>query len=184
MKYNGKEKMRTCDHCGEAFEGKRSDAKYCGSNCRQYAFQYKISQTRNLAERTDSILLDQEDKLELAQLMDQYYGHDNDDSMVEFRHRINAIDRISEHFDLVLRELEFRNKHNVSYGEYHYVRTHISSIVFWDDEVTEADLNVFRELENNGFVCEDHFGIESHIPGFRGISSSVNDLFLSDILGQ
>ena len=31
----------TCGHCGQAFEGKRSDAVYCGNTCRQAAYKAK-----------------------------------------------------------------------------------------------------------------------------------------------
>ncbi|WP_291727252.1 hypothetical protein [Bernardetia sp.] len=36
-------KFKTCEFCNQAFEVKRSDAKYCSNACRQGAFRFKNS---------------------------------------------------------------------------------------------------------------------------------------------
>src|SRR5262245_46376784 len=42
---------RSCERCGETFEPKRADAKFCSSACRQAAYRHRVTDSMRLSTR-------------------------------------------------------------------------------------------------------------------------------------
>ena len=73
----------TCGHCGKAFEGKRSDAVYCGNACRQAAYKSKNRRPRGARPKSSSSFIElhmSENELERAiQKVNQEFFMTKDD---------------------------------------------------------------------------------------------------------
>lgn len=50
---------RICQHCGGSLAGKRSDAKFCGVNCRDAHFKHRVGRTEAISAQ---VVIDRQER--------------------------------------------------------------------------------------------------------------------------